>query len=140
MNDALEAFSVALGTAIVFSVPFAFLTIWRFLRYRENVALAKEGLMPERQRRRRGNLLRWGMVIMVMGFGLFLGLWPLGPIIDPEMAARVPLGLGPWMLIGILPIFFGLSLIILHGINDHLESEEKTAVEEEDPIPPHKWG
>lgn len=39
------------------------------------------------------------------------------------------------MLVGILPIFFGLALIILHFVNQHLAGEEEA---EDEPIPPHK--
>ncbi len=140
MNDAFEILSIALGVAIVFSVPFGFFTLWRFLRYRETVALAKEGLLPPRQRRGSGDLLRWGVVVAIMGFGLTLGLWPLGAIIDPQVVDKVPLGLGPWMLIGILPMFLGLALIVLHFINQHLagEAEPADTAVPDDPIPPHK--
>mgnify|MGYP001058905113 CR=1 FL=1 len=141
MNDALEILSIALGVAIVFSVPFGFFTLWRFLRYRETVALAKEGLLPPQRRGGGGgDLLRWGVVVAIMGFGLTLGLWPLGAILDPQVVDKVPLGLGPWMLIGILPMFLGLALIVLHFINQHLEGEvdEVDTAVTDDPIPPHK--
>jgi hypothetical protein len=43
------------------------------------------------------------------------------------------------MVVGLLPVFFGLALIVLHLLNG---SEEYTTLaagdSEEDPIPPHK--
>lgn len=135
MNDAIEILAIAIGVAIVFSVPFGFFTFWRYLRYKENVELAQQGLLPPARQRKNGNLLRWGVVILIIGVGLTLGLWPIGFIIDPYIVQQAPLGLGPWMLVGILPTFFGLALVILHFVNQHLAGEEG---EEVDPIPPHK--
>ena len=139
MNDAIEILAVAIGVALVFSVPFAFFTAWRYLRYKETVELARQGLLPPARRRKNGNLLRWGVVILVIGIGLSLGFWPIGFIVDSSAAQRAPLGLGPWMLPGIVPTFFGLALVILHFVNQHLAGEiEEEDEDEVDPIPPHK--
>ena len=49
-------------------------------------------------------------MITAVGLALCVGLWPIG-----FMAGNIyPLGLGPWMLIGILPTFFGLALILIY--------------------------
>ena len=71
-----------------------------------------------------------------MGMGLTCGLYPLGFSIEPGMANRAPLGFGPWMLIGILPFFFGVSLLIIYYVNKR--EDMRYEADEMDPIPPHK--
>jgi hypothetical protein len=39
-----------------------------------------------------------------------VGLWPIGFLPGVDL---YPLGFGPWMLIGIVPTFFGLALILI---------------------------
>ena len=71
-----------------------------------------------------------------MGTGLMCGLYPLGFSIDPYMANQAPLGFGPWMMFGILPFFFGLSLLIIYFVNKREDLRYDS--DEDDPIPPHK--
>jgi len=131
MNNAIESLSIGFVVAIIFGIPFGFFAFVRYLRYKETIALAEQGLLrPERARRNR-DTLKWGVVIMMMGLGLTCGVLPLG------LFSYVYPILGPWILIGILPFFFGLSLIIVYALNKHLDDEEDTQMMEP-PIPPHK--
>jgi hypothetical protein len=136
MSDFWESIGIALSVAVVFGVPFGFFAFVRYLRYKETIALAERGLLrPSRQRRSR-DTLRWGIIITMLGIGLTCGLIPAGFLIDGG-TGEVPLGLGPWLLIGILPVCFGLALIIIHVTNKDEESED--VVEDDDEqIPPHK--
>ncbi|MCP4360878.1 MAG: hypothetical protein GY796_22955 [Chloroflexi bacterium] len=131
MNDAVEALSIGFTIAIIFGVPFGFFAFVRYLRYKETITLAEQGLLrPERARRNR-DTLKWGVVIMMMGLGLTCGVLPIGIVSEADPV------LGPWVLIGILPLFFGLSLIIVYALNKHLDDEEDEQMMEP-PIPPHK--
>ncbi|MFZ6030374.1 MAG: DUF6249 domain-containing protein [Chloroflexota bacterium] len=96
-----------------FFVPlFLLIVILRYLSYRETLALAEKGLVrPQRQSDGKDSL-RWGIVITAVGAALTLGLWPLGFL----GSQRFPLGLGPWMLIGLIPTFFGLALILIYAL------------------------
>lgn len=86
-----------------------FLAFLRYLNYRETIALAEKGL--SRPERKPGNrLLRWGIIIAVLGLALSLGLYPIGF----SSGYDYPLHLGPWMLGGFVPLFLGLGLILLH--------------------------
>jgi hypothetical protein len=98
---------------LFFLILFIFLAVWRYLQYRETLALAEKGLLKMEGGRvdARGDnrgTLRWGVVISAIGLALTLGLWPLG------LSAGYPLGLGPWMIGAFIPLFFGLGLILIY--------------------------
>jgi hypothetical protein len=61
----------------------------------------------------RGTLI-WGLVLSGIGLALTLALWPIGFIANSASGNTVtfPLGLGPWMLAGFVPLFVGLALIL----------------------------
>ena len=105
MNDLIPCLGITGSLAIVLGF-FAFL---RYLNYRETITLAEKGLTrPEQKSGRR--LLRWGILITALGLALCLGLYPLGF----SAGYDYPLHLGPWMLGGLIPLFLGLGLILLH--------------------------
>jgi hypothetical protein len=98
---------------VFFLILFVFLAVWRYLQYRETLALAEKGLLKMEggrvdTRSNGKNTLRWGVVIASLGVALTIGLWPIGFYSD------YPLGLSPWMLFGFIPLFFGLGLILIH--------------------------
>lgn len=105
MNDILPC----LGFLGALAIVFGFLAFLRYLSYKETIALAERGLSRPEPGKRRG-LLRWGIVITALGAALSLGLYPLGF----SAGYDYPLGLGPWMLGGLVPLFLGLSLILSH--------------------------
>jgi hypothetical protein len=133
MNDAIEAIAIGFSVALIFSIPFAFFAFMRYLRYKETITLAERGLLRP-QRRSDRQTTKWGIVITAVGLAFTCGLWPLGFMGD---APDFPLAFGPWMLIGLLPTFFGIALIIIGKINQH-DSEGEDELDEVDPIPPHK--
>jgi len=58
-----------------------------------------------------------------------------GPImIDESGGDGLPFGIGPWMVLGILPFFFGLALILIHWVN----KRENAAETNDETIPAHK--
>ena len=125
MNDAIEAISIGFSVAIIFCVPFGFAAFMRYLKYKETVALAERGLLRETKVRKNRDPLRWGIIISFVGFGLTLAL--------------LFTGAGPGIVIGVVPMFFGLALIAIYKINKQEDLEEAIhPIEEEDPIPPHK--
>jgi Domain of unknown function (DUF6249) len=104
-------FYILLGILGSFTLTFCFIIALRYLEYRETLALAEKGLV--RGDRTRGSdgkdSLRWGIVITAVGLALCLGLYPIGLLPGNSF----PLGLGPWLLAGLLPLFFGLGLILI---------------------------
>lgn len=104
---------------------FGFILLLRFMAYRETLALAEKGLVKPQQRNGSGKgALIWGIIITAVGLALILGLWPLGLGIG---GSNYPLGFGPWMLVGLVPTFFGVALILIHV----LTREEKKEPNEE---------
>jgi len=136
MSDAIEAIGIGFSVALIFSIPFAFFAFMRYLRYKETVALAEQGLLRPQQRRKDRQTTKWGIVITAVGLAFTCGLWPMGFI---DGAPDFPFAFGPWMLIGLLPMFFGIALIIIGTINKH-DNEAEDAADGVDPIPSHKTG
>ena len=113
-----------------FGLLFAFIILMRYLSFRETLALAEKGLVRA-DRSRGGNghdALRWGISMTAIGLALCLSLYPIGLL--PGM--NFPLGIGPWMMVGFLPTFFGLGLILIHVLT-HEKSEASARPEAKEP-------
>ncbi len=74
----------------------------------------------------------WGLVLAAIGVVLTLALWPIGFIANSATgnSVRFPLGLGPWMLGGFIPLFVGRALILGYVILRPNPSQAP-------PAPPH---
>jgi len=109
-----------------FLLLFGLIAFLRYLKYRETLVLAEKGLIhPEAVSRRSGiDALRAGIIFTALGLALSLGLYPLGLSGNVK---NYPLGLGPWMLAGFVPIFIGLALILIHVLTRKEESREVSA-------------
>ncbi len=124
------------GAIVLVALILGFVVLMRYLGYRETLALADKGLVRPLPTRVNGkDALRWGIVIAALGLALCLGLWPLGLI---PGAPSFPLGFGPWMLIGLLPLFFGLALILIYVLTHEAKPAEKQA--ENKPLEPPATG
>jgi hypothetical protein len=108
MNDIIPCLAVTGSLAIIFG----FLAFLRYMNYRETIALAEKGLTRPETGTKSG-LLRWGILITALGLALSLGLYLIGF----SSGQSYPLGLGPWMLGGFVPLFLGLGLILLHFLS-----------------------
>ena len=140
-RDIAEVVIPGVVVALIFFIIFGFATLMRYFRYKETVALAEKGLLRESRRHKSRNTLRTGVVVTAVGLALSCGLMPVGLLItDPGVSERLPLGFfGPWMIVGLLPIFVGLGLIVVHALNGHDEYTSLTTSDDGDePIPPHK--
>ncbi|MCB2178738.1 hypothetical protein KQH61_04930 [bacterium] len=95
-------------------IPFGYAAYARSRRHRETMAMIERGILPPGMQKRNGKgALRWGIVITFLGMALCLGLYPLGMVFG---FGEFPLNFGPWMLIGLIPAFFGLSLVVVYYI------------------------
>ncbi len=108
-------------------VVFLFLAYSRFLRHREIMTLAEKGLTyPERKN---GNVvLRWGIIVTGIGLALILGLLPF-----------ILQGTEELLLLGLLPTFFGLSLVLIYVLTRSEESKteaKQTPMDRGDEQPP----
>ncbi len=133
--------SILCGGAVgFFFLLFAFILAMRYLNYRETMGLAEKGLVkPSREATRARNggnkaVLVWGIIMAAIGLALMLGLWPLG---FTSVGRGFPLGFGPWMLFGLLPLFFGLALVLIYVLTQSGKEKQPKSNEpaEETPLP-----
>jgi len=123
----MEALIPCAGSLAFIGLVFSFILLMRFISYKETLALAEKGLVkPTRSGNGKGALI-WGIIFAAIGVALLLGLWPLGLM----FGTSAPLGFGPWMLAGLLPLFFGLALILIHVLT-HEKKREEPPVEKSD--------
>ncbi len=109
-----------------FLIVFGFFAFWRYLQYREVVVLAEKGLVRPAPASGNGSVaLRWGIVMAALGLALSLGFYPLGFVFDAQ-GRLFPLHFGPWMLIGLVPLFFGLGLVLIHVLTRERKPKEGT--------------
>ena len=109
-------------------IPIAFLVaifgtivVLRWFKHREILAMVEKGLLPtpyaqpERAPIGRG-LMGWGVGLAMLGLALIIGLWPLGftRLAGAPGRSQYPLHFGPWMLMGLIPLFIGLALLIFY--------------------------
>lgn len=129
---------MSLPTILILLAPFlllviilGFITLNRYIAYKERVALAQLGFslddlsQREAASRRANRGVLWGGVITAMsGLALLLGLSTLG--------------IGAWLLGGLLPLFVGLGIILIYFLtaspaprSEQTPSEEAAPPEEE---------
>ena len=106
-------------------IPFTFAAFVRDRKHREMMAMIEKGLVdPPKSRENGKGALRWGIVITFLGAALCIGLYPLGVLFGDN---NFPLNFGPWMLLGLIPTFFGLSLVTVHYLTAPKEVKETPA-------------
>ncbi len=106
-------FLLCVGIFGFFVLLLAFLLIMRYLNYRENVKLAEQGINIQTKPKRNRGFLIIGWIITVMGFLATGLLWLLGLLAFGE-GQFYPLALGPWVLLGLVPLIFGLFLLLIY--------------------------
>jgi len=128
MND---FFPCAMSIVFFLSL-FGFLALMRYLRYKETMALAEKGLVRPGPYGNGKDTLRWGIAITAVGLALCIGLYPIGFL--PGNRTDFPFGLGPWMLGGLIPTFFGIGLVLIYILTR--EGKSKNDKDELPPPPP----
>jgi hypothetical protein len=119
----MEDFFVGFTILGFFALIFGFLAFMRYMSYKETLALAEKGLVRPVRGNGKGALI-WGILITAVGVALCFGLWPLGFLINGR--SGFPFGFGPWMLGALIPIFFGLGLILVYVLTrEGKKPEEK---------------
>ncbi|MDI9484888.1 MAG: hypothetical protein QM372_05405 [Bacillota bacterium] len=74
----------------------------RWFTYKERMGMIAQGVLPENGSKDKKNhkiLLAVGLVVGLSGLALTIGL--------------ITLGVGPWLLAGLIPLFVGLALILV---------------------------
>ena len=127
---------IVVGTLGLFFLTFIFVVAMRYIGYRETLHLAEKGLVrPDRAPGGNGkDTLRWGVVIMAVGLALCAGLYPIGLL----PGNTFPLGIGPWMIAGFLPTFFGLGLILVYVLTHDEKDDPAGTMPKIDNKPPQE--
>ena len=118
MNAAMTLILACLGIFGFFIILFGFLLLMRYLNYRENLKLAEKGIYPQNKqvsKPKKGFLIA-GIIITIVGFLSTLIFWVLGIRVF-NLGGNFPLGLGPWVLLGLIPFFVGLVFLLIFVIN-----------------------
>jgi hypothetical protein len=112
MNDWVPCFA----GGVVFLIVFSFLAYTRYLRHKEVMMLAEKGLSYPEPRRNGKDTLRWGIGITAVGLALLVGIAPMVWVraARSTMAPDVGASAWPMLLIGLLPTFFGVALILIY--------------------------
>lgn len=119
-----------LGLLSPFALVFGFIAFMRYLSYRETIALAEKGLLkPDKAQGNSKNTLCWGIIIAAIGLALSISVYPFGFMLprsgsNPPIA--LPLGLGPWMIVGLVPLFIGLGLILIYVLTRQDSTNSQT--------------
>lgn len=125
----MELFIACAGGIAFFLIIFGFFGFMRYLSYKETLALAEKGLVkPQHSNGNGKGALIWGIIITAIGLALTIGMWPLGAMTNTDL----PFGFGPWMIVGLIPTFFGLALILIHVLTHEKKHEEPTAISKDE--------
>jgi hypothetical protein len=135
----MEELAVCVVPSAFLVAIFGTIVLVRWFKHREILAMVEKGLLPaqyaqymntSRGRGGRG-LLGWGIALVMLGLALMIGLWPIG-FTQAGAENPYPLGFGPWMLAGLIPLFIGLALLIIYFLTRKEEplAPEMTSVEE----------
>ncbi len=86
----------------VLIMVFLFVVTIMLLKHRETMAMIEKGLVTRKveddDQESREAALRGGLITSAVGLALLLGLWTIG--------------VGPWLLGGLIPLFIGFARII----------------------------
>lgn len=121
-----SALALIVCVIVFFGSIFGSIAYARYLRFRETVVLAEKGLLRAERAHSDRNTLSWGIVIAAVGLALCIGVYPFGYL--GNAGRQFPLHFGPWMLVGLLPLFFGLGLVLIYVVTTR---EEKKALSAE---------
>ncbi len=120
-NTVLFGLIPCTGSVIFFFVIFGTAVLLRWFKHREIVAMAEKGLLPEQYARAprsqgRGFLV-WGLVLAGLGLALVLGLLPV---------AITSAYNSPLLLLGLIPLFIGLGLLIVYLVTRKEDKAKET--------------
>ncbi len=115
-----ETIQQAIQSSIILcmSIPsffgvFGFFAFLRYLRHKETMMMVEKGLLhredlaPVSSSDR--TLINRGILLIAIGFALCLGLLPIGFFVQRNGESML---FGPWLIVGLLPLFIGLAIVI----------------------------
>ncbi|RJX18730.1 MAG: hypothetical protein C4575_10260 [Desulforudis sp.] len=98
---------------VIISVVFVFVIILRIFSHRERMAMIAKGIAPpgedEAAARTPQSQLEKGLVTTLVGLALLVGLGTIG--------------IGPWLLGGLIPMFVGIAYLISYFATNDREKQ-----------------
>ncbi len=119
MNAAFTLILACVGIFGFFILLFSFLLLLRYINYRENMKLAEKGLIHQstQKNKPKKGLLISGWIFTIIGFLATIIFWLFGISVTGSAYGRsFPLGLGPWILLGLLPFLLRLILLLIYVV------------------------
>lgn len=133
MSDNGVVLFVTIPFMVMFvTASFAFVLV-RFLKHRENMTYAKQGMYPPEDdlgrytRKQPTPSMRRGLILAMIGGMLSCGL--------------ATIGIGPWLVGGLIPLGLGIAFMTIGWWEMGAQSasiEDDIQVRDDDPIPPGK--
>jgi hypothetical protein len=137
MNAAMTLILACVGIFGFFILLFGFLLLLRYLNYQEKIKLAERGIYPQEtpKTKPKKGLLIAGWIISIIGFLSTIVFWLFGiSATGSGIGNNFPLGLGPWVLLGLIPFFVGLVFLLIYVINSPSNGRGKDVKQEYDPM------
>lgn len=128
MNAAFTLILACAGIFGFFILLFGFLLLLRYINYRENMKLAEKGIISQSSQKNKPQrgLLIAGWVFTIIGFLGTIFFWLFGfGISEVSNVYRIRLGLGPWLLLGLLPLLLGLILLLIYVVKSPSHEDEQ---------------
>lgn len=108
----ISDFVPAIAVISMLIIVLGFVVLMRYINYKENLFFAEKGLFRPEAKSGPG-VLRWGIITTALGLALTLGIF----LANYRSSELYPLHLGPWMLGGFVPLFLGISLVLIHYLS-----------------------
>jgi hypothetical protein len=128
MEEVLLALVMCSGFVAFFILIFGTIALLRWFRHKEVLAMAEKGLLPDQYakylkapRHRGRGFLVWGLVLAGLGLALVAGLLAV---------AINNVYMSPMLLLGLMPLFVGLGLLIVYVVTRKEEKAESSPVVE----------
>ena len=116
------------GFVLFFALLFGTLVLMRWFRYKEQLAMIEQGLIPADAARPRNSkaTLAWGIGVSAFGLVLLGGLAPLGLLLTASRAGSTrAMAFWPVLLPGLVVLFMGLALIIIYVVTRPAPDEKR---------------
>jgi hypothetical protein len=122
-TDMMLGIFVFLLLLIVMGLPLGLAAYISRLRHIERMNMIEKGIDVQPRKNANGkDTLRWGIMITSLGAAITLSMYPIGFLFS---GSTFPLYFGPWMGIGLLPLFFGLGLILIYYLTKDGKPKDK---------------